>query len=412
MSKGRSWNKDSKTPRDYSKEYNAPGSKEQEERNKRKRDKRKHDDLYGECPEGTELHHINGIENDEVECVLVSKNRGRKEKSRKKDGEVIIRIKRKNAEVKKLKEVSSFYGGDADLPVSKQKKTPKDKNLEDAAKEFVKALRQTKVGAMDIRDAADFDKRMLDILEKAIDNRLKDIADDYKVYGRKKLEESNVETIGELIGVIDAIIAIKKGEKLAGVALKAASAALTLGTSEILKIFGDNPNDLLNKLGDALGLVGAGFDIVTGAKSVSDVVRSSASLPDSERTKAGYLAMLDFDDDYIKILDNNLENDLLNHLKDKLLRSQGMSVEQFDINKVLEDYLKSQFNGRTLGGAPPNPAANIKNMNKRNVAGRRVKQKFQSDIGEGDEKRTRFNPKGVQLISVEQFRKARRLPGL
>ena len=30
-------NKNSKTPRDYSKEYNAPGSKEQEERNKRKR---------------------------------------------------------------------------------------------------------------------------------------------------------------------------------------------------------------------------------------------------------------------------------------------------------------------------------------------------------------------------------------
>ena len=115
-------NKNSKTPRDYSKEYNAPGSKEQEERNKRKRDKRKHDKLYGECPEGTELHHTNGIENDEVECVPVSKNRGRKEKSRKKKGEVVIRIKRKDADVKKLKEVSSFYGGDPDLPVSKQKK--------------------------------------------------------------------------------------------------------------------------------------------------------------------------------------------------------------------------------------------------------------------------------------------------
>ena len=97
-------NKNSKTPRDYSKEYNAPGSKEQEERNKRKRDKRKHDKLYGECPEGTELHHTNGIENDEVECVLVSKNRGRKEKSRKKKGEVVIRIKRKDADVKKLEE--------------------------------------------------------------------------------------------------------------------------------------------------------------------------------------------------------------------------------------------------------------------------------------------------------------------
>jgi len=178
-------NKNSKTPRDYSKEYNAPGSKEQEERNKRKRDKRKHDKLYGECPEGTELHHTNGIENDEVECVPISKNRGRKEKSRKRDDEVVIRIKRKDADVKKLKEVSSFYGGDADLPVSKQKKTPRNKNLEQAKKEFVQALRQTKVGMMDIRDATDFDKRMMDVLEKAIDNKIKDIAKDYKVFGKK-----------------------------------------------------------------------------------------------------------------------------------------------------------------------------------------------------------------------------------
>jgi hypothetical protein len=378
-------NKNSKTPRDYSKEYNAPGSKEQNERNKRKRDKRKHDKLYGECPEGTELHHTNGIENDEVECVPISKNRGRKEKSRKKKGEIVIRIKRKDADVKKLKEVSSFYGGDPDLPVSKQKKNPRDKNLEQAKREFLQALRQTKVGNLSFKDAQEFDKRMMDVLEKAIDNKIKDIAQDYKVFG-KKLEESNVRTIGELIGVIDAIIAIKKGEKLAGGALKAASTVLTLGTSELLGLLGDNPSKILNNLGDALGLVGAGLDIVTGAKSMSDVVSSSASLPDSERTKAGYLAMLDFDDDYIKILDNNLENDLLNHLKDKLLRSQGMPIARFDINKVLEDYLKSQFNGRTLGGAPAKPAATIKNMNKRNVAKTRVKQKFQSGIGEGDEK--------------------------
>ena len=81
------WNKDSNTPRDYSKEYNPPGSKEQEERNKRKRDKRKHDKEFGECPEGEELHHVDGIDGDMLECEPVSTNRGRKEKSRLKKGE-------------------------------------------------------------------------------------------------------------------------------------------------------------------------------------------------------------------------------------------------------------------------------------------------------------------------------------
>jgi hypothetical protein len=44
------------------------------------------------------------------------------------------------------------------------------------------------VGNLSFKDAQEFDKRMMDVLEKAIDNKIKDIAQDYKVFG-KKLEE-------------------------------------------------------------------------------------------------------------------------------------------------------------------------------------------------------------------------------
>jgi len=88
----RKWNKDSKTPRDYSKEYNPPGSKEQEERNKRKRDKRKHDKEEGECPAGEELHHVDGIESDKLECEPVSKNRGRKGEGARVPKDIKIKI--------------------------------------------------------------------------------------------------------------------------------------------------------------------------------------------------------------------------------------------------------------------------------------------------------------------------------
>jgi hypothetical protein len=94
------WNKDSTTPRDYSREYNPPGSKEQEDRNKRKRDKRGHDKEHGKCPDGEELHHVNGLEEEDLQCEPISKNRGRKEKSRLKKGEIIIKI------VKSLEESS------------------------------------------------------------------------------------------------------------------------------------------------------------------------------------------------------------------------------------------------------------------------------------------------------------------
>jgi hypothetical protein len=183
-------NKNSKTPRDYAKEYNPPGSKEQEERNKRKRDKRKHDNLYGECPEGTELHHTNGIDGDEVECVPISKNRGRKEKSRKKDDEVVIRIHRFNPDIKKLEEATDFYGGEMGAPLPPQRKSQRNKALDQAKKEFLRALRQTKVGNLSFRDAQDFDKRMMNVLQQAIDNKIKSIADDYETIGKRKLEEN------------------------------------------------------------------------------------------------------------------------------------------------------------------------------------------------------------------------------
>jgi len=92
------WNKNSNTPRDYSKEYNPPGSKEQEDRNKRKRDKRKHDKENGECPEGEELHHVDGIEEDELKCEPTSKNRGRKGEGARYTKNIKIKIKKSSLE--------------------------------------------------------------------------------------------------------------------------------------------------------------------------------------------------------------------------------------------------------------------------------------------------------------------------
>jgi len=134
------WNKDSNTPRDYSKEYNPPGSKEQDERNKRKRDKRKHDKEHGECAEDQELHHVDGIESERLQCEPVSKNRGRKEKSRLKDSKIIIKIVKSLGESAIDTERPSIDGGGTPVPLDQQgftkvakAKRTKSKSLDDLA---------------------------------------------------------------------------------------------------------------------------------------------------------------------------------------------------------------------------------------------------------------------------------------
>ena len=156
------WNKNSNTPRDYSEEYDAPGSKDQEERNKRKRDKRKHDKEHGECPEGEELHHVDGIDGDMLECEPVSTNRGRKEKSRLKKGEKEkkdtraekekkgeIAIKIAEHQLKKIiQEEAEKVLSEADIDQPPEEPEPEEPEPEEESKEEKRAQQVSAVHSM------------------------------------------------------------------------------------------------------------------------------------------------------------------------------------------------------------------------------------------------------------------------
>ena len=153
------WNKNSKTPRNYDEEYNPPGSKEQEERNKRKRDKRKHDKENGECPEGEELHHTSGIENDDVECEPVSKNRGRKGEGARTSKDLKVKITKSSLEEIVKEEtvtvVNEIFGSLAGMALAKGGKWVAGKAMDkafDAAKEFVVDTGSEKAAAAKIKD--------------------------------------------------------------------------------------------------------------------------------------------------------------------------------------------------------------------------------------------------------------------
>ena len=145
----RKWNKNSKTPRDYSKEHNPSGSKEQEERNKRKRDKRKHDKEHGECPRGQELHHVDGIERKKLECEPISRNRGRKEKARLKKGEIVIKIT--EPQLRKIIEEETKI-------VLKESDIDKISSVAGSPKGISKAINQQGAGAVQNPSSAPKDK--------------------------------------------------------------------------------------------------------------------------------------------------------------------------------------------------------------------------------------------------------------
>ena len=207
---------------------------------------------------------------------------------------------------------------------------------------------------------------------------MKLIMESWRGYSKKQiiLKEAQIESLGDLLSTIQAMIAVKKGEKLTGNLLKVASAAV--GGVDAIKslLSAGNADVILGALGDMMGLGQAAIDLVTGSQDARQVVAKAAKLPDSERTKAGYLAMLYFDYNYLEILDDKLENDLLNYLLDKVSGAQaaGTNINNFDVNETFEEFIKDTFK-RTMTGAPQKRATDVVKRGKMSTVAQRAKQK-------------------------------------
>jgi len=202
-------------------------------------------------------------------------------------------------------------------------------------------------------------------------------------WDRYLLSELLVDSWGDLLSTIKAIIAVKRGETLTSTGLGLIGSVFGVGGAAVKKLIDENPREVIQKLGKVIGMGQAAVDIVSGSQSIADVIQSAASLPDSDRTKAGYLAMLDFDDSYLKILDDKLENDLLNYLLQKVEQAAESDIDlnsaEFNINKVFEDFIKQAFD-REISGAPAMNPNLIMKKGKMSVAKKRLGQKFQKDI--------------------------------
>jgi len=400
MGTKRSWNKNSETPRDYSKEHNPSGSKEQEERNRRKRHKRKHDKIHGECPEGTELHHVNGIENSEVECVPISQNRGRKEKSRIKDGEIVIRIKKDISE-------SSFYGDPHSAPIPKQKRNVASRSLEQIQKEFIKTLTRKNIGPIDYRSQRELEQRLLDVLEQAIDSKMNDIMDDYKEKGKiREVEESRTPegeteeghahplyflgeeinprtlleielqeqgraTWGDIIKM--AVAQDPKGWKKRGMKIAKSLGTLGIGAAMVTQA---------PAIMGSLGLAGIGGPVIKmlidklgkdyavwTTEKITDALKTAggatlgamapliAKAADKLTGSGNPLRHLNISDNLTNIVDDKIEEEFYTYLKGYFKANQKDPNEEVPanwINKKFRDWLVNKFEGYTIAGPVSN----------------------------------------------------------
>ena len=96
------------------------------------------------------------------------------------------------------------------------------------------------------------------------------------------------------------------------------------------------------------GGISGGVQKVAGAavkaKSIGKLALA-AKLPEEETIASPLFSIFNIDDDYSKILDDKLEKSFINYLQ-KLIEktSDDLPIVQFDINRILESFIKQKFN--------------------------------------------------------------------
>ena len=84
-------------------------------------------------------------------------------------------------------------------------------------------------------------------------------------------------------------------------------------------------------------------------KIFSNIMQDIMTAPDNKETTAGFLGLFNIDDEWQKLLDDKVEITFINKMISSL-KSQNPDtpLEQLNFNQQLIDFLKSEFEGRTL----------------------------------------------------------------
>ena len=71
--------------------------------------------------------------------------------------------------------------------------------------------------------------------------------------------------------------------------------------------------------------------------------------PDNKDTTAGFLGLFNIDDEWQKMLDDKIEIKFINKMVSQLKSiDPNTSLEQLNFNQKLIDFLKTEFEGRTV----------------------------------------------------------------
>jgi len=152
---------------------------------------------------------------------------------------------------------------------------------------------------------------------------------------------AELNTYGDLKKVIKAISLKQKGEKIGNIAL-----------------------------GTVMGLIPG----AEAAKTTFDFIKAAISKPDAKKTST-WLDKLDVDDNMSRIVDDTVENGFMQTMA-KAIESESDTKPleaDFNMNAKMVNYLKQQYQGRTIAGIQENKEMDLKEY---------IKQLVQQELDE------------------------------
>ena len=166
---------------------------------------------------------------------------------------------------------------------------------------------------------------------------------------KQQAQENTVETFADLQKIVQKTIRLKKavkaGEITAAQAADATNAALNAATA---------------------GAVGVAASVAKKVIATGQLAQLAlaAKLPDEQTENNPFLSAFNVDDEYSKIIDDRIESSFINYLakdiEEKIKTEPQRLLGDYDVNEVLNDFLKQTFDNRSMAGGEKEKAATIK----------------------------------------------------
>jgi len=165
----------------------------------------------------------------------------------------------------------------------------------------------------------------------------------WKLYEKECLTEAAATTIRDISTALDGIRAYFVEGKLPFRQASSMGKVFGISIDRLNELLEDQSHFSLFIIND-LGISEEVINIILATKDLPEFIIQSAITPDANRETLGILSMFDLDDLYLDFLNDEIEPEFFDYVREKIQSLLIIRTDKFNMAEIFKKWFKQRFN--------------------------------------------------------------------